>query len=456
MTRDRYAVIWTRTDSGPVKVGSLVATPTELRFSYTNEYANRPELPALTLLLPQSLLGEQAFVWPVSEAMPLPPRLMALLPGHNPRNIQRRFYLDMLARRAQPPAPGFDTDWNLLMIAGHGGIGHIDVFEDDRAAIATYAKPVQDRVVIGTRSGFWKHVRSDARGELPDPDGLQMLELLGPTPSVGGMIPKLLASIPDRKKWRGEIAAPGLRAIEGEPFTDVIVKIEYPEYQGLAELEGLCLEVHRELGFDVPRHWLATVDDQQLIAIERFDRTADGLPIPMESFFSVYALGKRAVRASTDAEMEDIEPMLRRVAQVAPIDSLTIAREVYRRFLAALVTGNGDIHLENLAFLGGPGSVRLSPVYDPSPMRAWNRHNLLSALPFEIDDTIGVGGSVVRLGKAFGFHPDEAQQLVRETLRKTRDYPERVRALNNVPESTRKNLITRVKETRLRLEKPGR
>jgi serine/threonine-protein kinase HipA len=230
-----------------------------------------------------------------------------------------------------------------------------------------------------------------------------------------------------------------------------IIKIEYPEYAGLTALEGLCLDIHREIGLVVPRHWIAEVDGMKLIAIERFDRHGDGTPIAMESFFSVYAAGQRRVRASTDAELELVARMVNKLAQVADIDHAAINRELYIRILVAFLTGNGDLHLENMAFLGGPRNVRLAPVFDPSPMRAWDRHDLLSALPFEIDARAGLRLSVIALGRAFGLTRIAALEQLDDLGRRTKSYIDRIDALAEVPQDTREKLIRRVQATRTRL-----
>ncbi|MHB8535186.1 MAG: HipA domain-containing protein, partial [Sulfuricaulis sp.] len=125
----------------------------------------------------------------------------------------------------------------------------------------------------------------------------------------------------------------------------------------------------------------------------------------------------------------------------------------YRRFVLALLTGNGDLHLENLAFLGGPENIRLSPVFDPAPMRAWDRHDLLSALPFYIDDARGLAYSVARVGESFGMTAKAAMEMLHDLTKATREYPERVLNLKAVPEETKKRLAARVKAVRAKLAK---
>lgn len=445
---DRYAVVWTRSAAGPVKMGNLVATGRECRFSYTDEFLQRRPAPALSLLAGPELFGSEPVVYRSSARMPLHPRLMSLVPADSPGNLQRRIHTELLARRSPPPAPGFETEWELLLLTGHGGIGHIDVFGDDIEAEDWYANPVHPQSVVGRRSAVWRFVREEIEQSGHAVPADTVAELLGPTPSVGGMIPKLLATIVDAPAWDGRFAPPGTPAIDDRPAVEVILKIEPAPYAGLAELEALCLDLHRELGFEVPRYWRADVDGMPLLAVERFDRTADGLPLPLESFLSVMAAGSRAVRGSADAEWSSVGRMLERLGRVASLDVKRARREVYRRFVLAFLTGNGDLHLENLSFLGGADAVRVAPVYDPSPMRAWPRHDLRSALPVDFDSALSLAENLYALGAHFGLRRDEAADLWSELRRRSEDYPERIMALEQVPLARRRTLADLVRRER--------
>lgn len=452
---DRYAAVWARTAAEPRKMGNLVATGREMRFSYVPEFLEQgDEIAGLSLLLPPSLWRERPFVHQSTEILPLLPRLMALIPGRNANNIQRRLYTSLLAKRANPPAQGFETEWELLMLTGHNGIGHIDVFPDDRTALEIYTDKDAPKKRVGSRSEFWKFLKEGTSQDFSN-EALDIMRLIGPTPSVGGQIPKLLVAIPDKEKWDGQLAEPGTRTIDGIAYVDVVMKVEDPQYRGLAALEALCLDLHQELGFDVPRHWRATIDGLSVLAVERFDRMPSGAPVAMESFFSVYATGQQQVRTMTDAEVEGVGLMLLKLAEITNIDAAAARLEVYRRFVMALLTGNGDLHLENLAFLGGPEKVHVSPVFDPTPMRAWDRHDLISALPFYIDVNHSLGYSVARVGESFGLTRASAADILHELMAATQDYPERLLALKDVPDANKKNLAARVMSLRAKLAGEG-
>jgi len=451
MKPDRHAVIWTRSSDGPVKMGSLVVTERENRFSYNPDFLQHEELAGLSLLAPPKIFGTDPVVYHNRSLLTLYPRLMSLIPGHQPHNVQRKIYAQILQKRTQPPRTDQDVDWEMLLLAGHNGIGHIDVFGTDLIAQAFYGQPTEGQMVT-TRSAFWSYVKRDIleATDLLPPETL--LRLLGPTPSVGGMIPKILAAIPAQGHWDGRFAPPGTRQQEGVPYRDVVLKFEQPIYEGVLALEALCLDVHRELGFEVPNHRLAEFDGVRMLAVERFDRTTEGLPLPVESFFSVLAAGDREVQTMTDIDMSSVGKMIEKLATLVTLDARQIQREVYQRFCVALVTGNGDLHLENLSFAGGPQQVRLAPVYDPAPMRAWPQHNLLSAIPIVIDpDLGGMRENIIAMGRAFGLTPTAAADLLQQAAEKTTDYEERVATLKQVPEPRRNVLRKIVSETRRKL-----
>lgn len=450
---DYHAVIWTRRVEGPSKMGDLIVTPQETRFSYTDDFlALGIEEAGLSLLSSARLYGRNPVVFAARDGMPLHPRLLALIPGEGRRNIQRQIYTRLLERQPNPPAPGFDMDWALLLLTGYNGIGHLDVFRDDRAALAAYAQQQPVAPTRGNRSKFWNAIRDDVALDVALMDAEAIAELLGPTPSAGGMIPKLLVAIPDAQLWDGSFARPGTRTVNGQPFVDVVLKIEPMEYRGVAELEALCLQLHRQAHFDVPRSWRATLDGLELLAVERFDRTADGLPLPMETFYSVFATGNRRFTTHQDTDLAEVGRWMEKLGSVVNLDVRVVQREFYRRLCFAVCTGNGDLHLQNIALLGGPETVTLAPVFDPAPMRAWPRHDVRFAVPMNFDDALGgFRENFIELGTAYGLTRAQAQDTLQQALHETADYAAQVDALDNIPVERRQRLAGIVRRERAAL-----
>ncbi len=436
MARNRHGVIWSRIAGRPQKMGDLVLGEKEAAFTYTPEWRDS-DRPGFCLLGDQRLWGEASVTYPVSERIPVFPRLLSLIPGNNPRNLQRRHYLELLRRQdGREPPPGMDTEWRLLLLGGHGGIGHVDVFADDLTAERWYRHNPPAREAGGdpadAQSQLWRMVRREVLDENLDFDPRLVEEVLGPTPSVGGMIPKLLVSLEDPE------GRPRFHPPDTPGLHNVVLKIEPPEYRGLLDLEALCLAVHREAGFPVPDWWRIDRGELRLLAVERFDRV-QGRPLPMESLFSVIATGDHGFRETADILLEELGGVIARLGEVArlPADA---GEHLYRRLLMALLTGNGDLHLDNLSLLGGLEDCRWAPVYDPAPMRAWPRHDLVSAIPFDASAHPDHGAFFLALGRHFGLDRRRSERCVREALEATADYPDRVQALAGVPQRQREQL----------------
>ncbi len=459
MARNQHAVIWTRLSGVPEKMGDLVLGGELAAFTYTKEYLASGR-PGFCLLGDGAIWGADTVTYPVSERIPVFPRLLSLVPGNNPRNLQRRHYLDILrARSGREPPPGLETEWQLLVMGGHGGIGHVDVFPDDlvagnwyRSATTTHdaaatvaATGRQGGLSANSRSQLWRMLKRNVLDENIDFDPQVVEEALGPTPSVGGMIPKLLVAIAPGED-QPDFYPPGTQHMR-----DVVLKIEPPEYHGLLDLEALCLDVHREAGFDVPTWHRYETDGLQFLAVERFDRV-DGKPVPMESLFSVIATGDHLFRETGDLLLEELGDILARLGQVAMLEKDT-GELLYRRLLLALLSGNGDLHLDNLALLGGLSDCRLAPVYDPAPMRAWPRHNLVSAIPFDASGYVDHGAFYAELGRSFGLSEGLVRECIRHAFDATASYAGRVMELQRVPLQQRQQLVTIVQQERRLLEK---
>lgn len=465
LTTDKHAVIWTRCESGPIKMADIVVTPKQTRFSYTKEFIEYDDehtaecnVGGVSLLAPTQQYKTEQVTYLAKDTIPLYPRLMSMLPARNETNIQRRLYTRILEKSAIPPTPGLDTDWEILLLSAHNGIGHLDIFRDDRVAEHYYNNPEQ-RNLLTSRSAYWKQIQSEIKNTVYDIDDDELLDAFGPTPSVGGMIPKILVAIPESQEWQGEFSSPGTTEVDGVQYVDVILKIEPMGYEGVLALEALCLEIHRELGFDVPEFWLSEIDGMQVLAIKRFDRVihnGKSYPIPMESFFSVFAIGDKYFQSNSDTDLEEMAYRIARLAKVANLDVRELQQELYRRLIVALFTGNGDLHLENISFLGGASNVSLSPVYDPAPMRAWSRHNTRFAIPLVFDDELGgLRENLIQLGEAYQYTKKQASNLIDEMADKTKDYVQRVKELKGVPEQNKKLLIEIVNKERSLLKQTG-
>ena len=450
MPSDRYASVWTRIGGEPIKMGNLVVTDRECRFSYTAEFIESG-LPGLSLVVPPRLIGGGAIVHKSRPGMPLHPRLMAMIPPDTPGNLQRRIFSKVLAKRGIYPAPGIEMDWSLLLLAGRNGIGHLDVFQDDQMAAEWYGKILSGEVTKHrtARSSLWRTLKDEVRQTgLGDDDLDSVASLLGPTPSVGGMITKMLLDIPDKKAWNGDFLVPAGIGADPAKFLSAVVKMEPPHYAGLMSLESLCLDVHRELGFQVPRSWALEIDGLKLLAIERFDRSRDGRPVAFESLLTLFAGGSKNVSTSNDVEWNDVGRWMEKLGSVCNLDTGKSRETLFKRLAVALMTGNGDMHLDNLGIVGGPENAVLAPVYDPSPMRAWKIHDMRMSVPIDFEHGRPVYEQIAATARAFGFSEARGKDLLVWAYETTRDYPERVMALQDVPQERRERLVAVVQVER--------
>lgn len=446
---DRYGVIWTRASGTPEKLADMVLTPSELRITKTRE-AGQLGLPGPCLL--HDKLGVDTIEYQRDQWHHLPPQLETLLPPANRDNPQRIILSKLLARHVETRGmPVIEQEWEMLLFAGRGATGHLDVFKSDQAADRYYALPERLDLSSADASALWGSFRRIAENTANDDTEIdQILEAVGPTPGISGFNPKLFSSIPiENDAWTG-----GVSPSNGLP---VIIKVDTTRYPGLIELESLAYELHRDAKLRAPRTWLRQIDFRgerfPVLAIERFDRTVNGTPVPMESVFSLLRTGSPGkFFDSTDGSMEDARKAIAMVSTDQAKDRI----DLFSRFALSFIIGNGDLHLENWVVLGSKDQARLSPVFDPAPMRAYRspraNHDLLSALPFS-----GIGGTVqlpfaqsgeiprdlatplIVFGESIGIGKPHCRDRLAELLSISRDYADRaIAVLEAIPADRRK------------------
>lgn len=380
---DRYAVIWTRAAGRPRKLADMLMNDQQLRISKTDE-AMADGIPGVSML--HDLAQLQQIIYQRGDTQRLPPQLQALIPPRDHNNPQRVILGKLLAREINVTGmKPLDQEWHMLTFAGHGGMGHLDVFKTDDLAQQYYAKSVMPAVDASTGAVVWSAFRRLALDIASEQDEKMVIDAIGPTPAVSGFVPKLV--VPIRLVdglWSG--------AMGGAEATPAVVKLE--SYPGLIALEELAYQFHRNAGIATPKTWTVTLthfeEPVNMLAVERFDRYPDGRTIAVESMFSLLRTGNpTAYRATTDGSMEKLGEVLALPGLMA--DPVASKRELYRRFILAILTGNGDMHTENVAVRGVAGKAEMTPLFDPAPMRAYRHfrknHNILSALSFG-----GIGG----------------------------------------------------------------
>lgn len=153
-----------------------------------------------------------------------------------------------------------------------------------------------------------------------------------------------------------------------------IIKVPTRRYPGLPEAEFAAMTLGQMAGVHIARCRLISTADingvpkeflnegPQALAVDRFDRTADGGRIHMEDAGQI--VGATGERKYTMATYETILNMIRRFSTDWRADAL----EGFRRIVTDVLLGNGDNHLKNWSFIfPAEGEVRLSPAYDIVP-----------------------------------------------------------------------------------------
>jgi serine/threonine-protein kinase HipA len=168
-----------------------------------------------------------------------------------------------------------------------------------------------------------------------------------------------------------------------------IVKLPSARYLGVPENEHAMLELARGVGIEVPRNELVEIAKikglpeeaasvgKMALAVERFDRRADGTRVHMEDFAQVFGL------------YPDDKYSHKSYANIGSVlwaeTGQEATYEFFRRVVFSVVIGNADMHLKNWSLLYPD---RRTPVLSPA-------YDLVSTLPYIAGDTLGLsfGGS---------------------------------------------------------------
>jgi serine/threonine-protein kinase HipA len=237
-------------------------------------------------------------------------------------------------------------------------------------------------------------------------------------------------------------------------MTDVILKFEQTRsYPGIIELEALALDLHEAAGFDVPRRWMTSIHDIPTLAIERFDRDKNCSPLFTETLYSVFASGDQSITTPYSTTYDAIGRAIDRSPIDLVSDRKSSKRHLLKRLLMALATGNGDLHLENLSIINQGNMLSFSPVYDPTPMRVYSIHNLLTPMPFGQYGEVHLKEALVRFTRNLGFRKKDLSGLIEEVLAITKDYTDRIQALKTLPDANKKNLVSIVDSIKDELRK---
>jgi serine/threonine-protein kinase HipA len=200
-----------------------------------------------------------------------------------------------------------------------------------------------------------------------------------------------------------------------------IVKLPSQTFDSVSENEFVMLELARAIGIEAPRIRLVPVAEIQglpspaaaikgnALAVERFDRTADGGRVHMEDFAQVFG-------QFPDDKYKGVS--YANIARVLWAETGEQgAYEFVRRLTFSVLTGNADMHLKNWSLLyPDTRNPVLSPAYD-----------FVSTLPYIPGDQLALtlGGSrdmsrisrdqIRRLAEKSGMPMAPVVRIVRDT-----------------------------------------
>ena len=167
---------------------------------------------------------------------------------------------------------------------------------------------------------------------------------------------------------------------DGFPSTH-IVKVDIPGLEDSIRTEQFCLDVAREAGLNVPKSRIMTIEDQTFMIMSRYDRVMRNgslVRIHQEDFCQALGLmpARKYQRHGGPGWPECFE--LIKKSSNSTVDKNSLLEHAVFQYLC----GNPDAHAKNysLVYRGGPGGLRLSPLYDLNNAAA-HRHNFKSTRP---------------------------------------------------------------------------
>jgi serine/threonine-protein kinase HipA len=184
--------------------------------------------------------------------------------------------------------------------------------------------------------------------------------------SISGVQPKLSVRFDPASGSMASIAVGGTH----------ILKPESDRFEDIPQNENLCMNMAETLGLRVPPHGLFEMaDGRRCYIVKRFDRSASGAKTHKETMSQV--LGSKDKYAGS---LEQVGKAIRAHATNIGLDAL----DFFERVLLCFLTGNGDMHMKNWAFLGQGKDQALAPCYDFVCSRMY--------IPKENDSALTVNG----------------------------------------------------------------
>lgn len=197
-----------------------------------------------------------------------------------------------------------------------------------------------------------------------------------------------------------------------QELSNYIAKFVSPGHRHLLENEYLATQAAKAL---LPQDQVVDVQidvveglSEPALLIKRFDRSGEDR-LHFEEFNQL--LGHTAI-AKYDGSYEDMATLIRTTNDCLNTD----VYRLYKRILAALLLGNTDLHLKNVAMMHTKQGLRLAPVYDEVSAVLYEYKTIALKLANIQDLQLSAlkGKHIVNLGQSFGLSSEVIDMAVKE------------------------------------------
>lgn len=377
---------------GGVHAGRLQLTPNTTEFNYLPEYLEGP-LPAVASTLPKT--DEPIIV----TRRAVPPFFAGLLPEG------RR-----LTALRQAKKISVDDEFTLLLEVGEDTVGDVQILppgaEPENLPPAAELPP-------------------DEQADFDHLAGITIADRVG-LPGVQDKVSGQMVSLPVMRDDRR-----------------YILKLNPPEYPDVVENEAYFLSLARRCG-------LNTVDavvvhdkkGQSGLLVTRFDRVASNESVQRLAVEDGCQCMGKWPGDKYSVTTEELFSVVASRCSSQPV----ARRDLFRQWLFALLSGNGDLHAKNVSVLWSDGTAAVSPTYDiPSTVPYGDMTMALSAA----DKLSNFSRrQVLELAESLQVNPRVAEGLLDGLLESTETLEEELRAGALPLDVTR--LRTTVKQLRFR------
>ncbi len=335
---------------------------------------------------------------------------------------------------AQGRAPGSFNAVERLCYVGTRGMGALE-FRPATGPRARRAKRLEVEALVQLASDVLA-ARTAVRGRL---DSLQDILLVG-TSAGGARAKAIIAWNPDTNEVRsGHAPAP-------EGFSHWLLKLdgvsgnkdkESEDPKGYGVMEFAYFRMAQDAGIEMTECRLHEEGPRRHFMTRRFDRTADGEKIQVQSLGAIAHFDYNAAGACS---YEQAFEVMRRLGLPH-----TALEQQFRRMVFNVVARNQDDHVKNIAFLmDKTGRWSLSPAYDVAysyePKGAWTATHQMTINgkrdDFTVEDLRAVGTVAgLKRGQAEAIHDE-----VRAVVARWREYADAQRVPVAQREGVQRNL----------------